>query len=160
MYSYRPLHMPEQKQDDQLEHTYSSSVRIWDVALKTCQKRWTVGRSGKRGSGISVLAARHDDDEGAIYAVSVLQQGCTTWTLTKSEEKNLDGNYQRMLCGALNKSQKQHPKKLQLYSLLPPILPTIQVRQARRLLLLANKGWTYKWHEYWLTNKNLHSSAV
>ena len=34
-----------------------------DVALKTCQKRWTIGRSGERGSGISVLAARHDDDD-------------------------------------------------------------------------------------------------
>ena len=38
-------------------------VRIRDVALKTCQRRWTIGRSGERGSGISVLAARHDDDE-------------------------------------------------------------------------------------------------
>ena len=32
-------HMDEQKQDDQLEHTYNSSVRIRDVALKTCQRR-------------------------------------------------------------------------------------------------------------------------
>ena len=36
MYSYGPLHMAEQKQDDQLEHTYSSYVRIRDVAQKTC----------------------------------------------------------------------------------------------------------------------------
>ena len=63
MYSYGPLHMANQKQDDQLEHTYSSYVRIQDVALKTCQKRWMIGRSGERGSGISVLAARHDDDD-------------------------------------------------------------------------------------------------
>ena len=63
MYSYGPPHMAEQKQDGQLEHTYSSSVRIRDVALKTCQRRWTIGRSGERGSGISVLAARHDDDD-------------------------------------------------------------------------------------------------
>ena len=62
MYSYGPPHMTEQKQDGQLEHTYSSSVRIRDVALKTCQRRWMIGRSGERGSGISVLAARHDDD--------------------------------------------------------------------------------------------------
>ena len=62
MYSYGPPHMAKQKQDDQLEHTYSSYVRIRDVALKTCQKRWMIGRSGERGSGISVLAARHDDD--------------------------------------------------------------------------------------------------
>ena len=29
----------------------------------TSQKRWTIGRSGERGSGISVLAARHDDED-------------------------------------------------------------------------------------------------
>ena len=63
MYSYGPPHMTKQKQDDQLEHTYSSYVRIRGVALKTCQKRWMIGRSGDRGSGISVLAARHDDDD-------------------------------------------------------------------------------------------------
>ena len=55
--------MAKQKQDDQLEHTYSSYVRIWDVALKTCQVGWTLGRSDERGSGISVLAAEHDDDD-------------------------------------------------------------------------------------------------
>ena len=54
--------MAEQKQDDQLEHTYSSYVRIRDVALKTCRWRWTIGRSGERGSGISVPVARRDDD--------------------------------------------------------------------------------------------------
>ena len=63
MYSYGPPYMAKQKQDDQLEHTYSCYVRISDVALKTCQRRWTIGRSGKRGSGISVLAVRHDDDD-------------------------------------------------------------------------------------------------
>ena len=45
-YSYGPPHITEQKQDDHLEHTYSSNVRIWDVALKTYQRRWTIGRSG------------------------------------------------------------------------------------------------------------------
>ena len=63
MYSYGPPHMAEQKQDDQLEHTYNNSVRIRDEALRTCQNRWTIGRSGTRGSGISVLAAWHDDDD-------------------------------------------------------------------------------------------------
>ena len=63
MYSYGPPHMAKQKQDNQLEHTYSSFVRIWDVALKTCQKWWAIGKSGERGSGISVLAAQHDDDD-------------------------------------------------------------------------------------------------
>ncbi len=41
MHSYGPPHMAGQRHDDQLEHTYSSSVRIRDVALKTCQRRWT-----------------------------------------------------------------------------------------------------------------------
>ena len=36
---YEPPHMAEQKQGDQLEPTYSSSVRIRDVALWTYQKR-------------------------------------------------------------------------------------------------------------------------
>ena len=55
--------MAEQKQDDQLAPTYSSSVRIRDVALRTYQNWWTIGRSGERGSGISVLSARHYDDD-------------------------------------------------------------------------------------------------
>ena len=32
---------------------YSSYVRIRDVALKTCRRRWMIRRSGERGSGIS-----------------------------------------------------------------------------------------------------------
>ena len=55
--------MAGQKRDDQLEHTYSNYVRIRDIVLKTCKRRWTIGRSGERGSGISVLAVRHDDDD-------------------------------------------------------------------------------------------------
>ena len=35
---------------------------IQDVVLKTYLGRWTIGRSGERGSGISVLPARYDDD--------------------------------------------------------------------------------------------------
>ena len=68
MYSDAPPHMAEQKQEDQREHTYSSYVRIQDVTLKTCRRQWTIGRSGERGSGISVLAARHDDD--AVVSLS------------------------------------------------------------------------------------------
>ena len=42
-------HMAKQKQDDLLEHTYNSYVRIRDVALKTCPRRWMIGRSEERG---------------------------------------------------------------------------------------------------------------
>ena len=56
-YSCEPLHMNEQRQDDQLDPTYSSAVRIRDVTLRTCRKRWTIEKVGGRGSGISVLQA-------------------------------------------------------------------------------------------------------
>ena len=64
--------MAVQKQDDQHEHTFSSYVRIRDIVLKTCLGRWTIGRSGERGPGISVLPARYDDDDDDdddLYAV-------------------------------------------------------------------------------------------
>ena len=48
--------------------------------------------------------------------VSILLDGCTTWTLTKRMEKKLDGRYTRMLRAILNKSWRQHPTKQQLYS--------------------------------------------
>ncbi len=63
MCSYGPLHTAVQKQDDQHEHTFSNYERIQDVVLKTCLRRLTIGKSGERGSGISVLPARHDDDD-------------------------------------------------------------------------------------------------
>ena len=39
--------------------------------------------------------------------VLILLYGCTTWMLTKRMEKNLDGNYTRMLQAILNK----HPTR-------------------------------------------------
>ena len=58
--------MAEQKQSDHLEPTYSSSVRIRDVVLRTCQKQYMIGRSGERGSGISVLVARQNKDDNCF----------------------------------------------------------------------------------------------
>ena len=63
MYSYGPPHIAVQKQDDQYEHTFSSYVSIQDAVLEIYLGRWTIGRSGERGSGISVLPARYDDDD-------------------------------------------------------------------------------------------------
>ena len=57
--------------------------------------------------------------------VSILQYGCTTWTLTKRLEKKLDGDYRRMLRAILNKSRRQHLARHQLYGHLPPITKTI-----------------------------------
>ena len=60
--------------------------------------------------------------------VSILLYGCTTWTLTKRLEKKIDGNYTRMLRAILNKSWTQQPTRHQLYSQMPPVTKTIQVR--------------------------------
>ena len=59
--------MDEQKQDDQLEPTYSSSVPIRYVALRTCRKQWMIKKGDEKGSGISVLMVQHDDDDIGIY---------------------------------------------------------------------------------------------
>ena len=63
---WTPTHGRE-KQDDQHEHTFSSYLRIRDVVLKTCLGRWTIGMNGERGSGMSGLPARYDDDDDDTY---------------------------------------------------------------------------------------------
>ena len=65
--------------------------------------------------------------------VSIRLYGCTTWTLIKRMEKKVDGNYTRMLQAILNKSWRQHPSKQQLYSHLPLITETIQVKRNRHV---------------------------
>ena len=91
MYSYGPPHMAKQKQDDQHEHTYSSYVRIRDVALKTCQKRWMIGRSVERGSGISELATRHDDDVLHIVLLKCPHVQITFLKFTSCDNQGLVG---------------------------------------------------------------------
>ena len=49
--------MDEQRQDDQLEPIYNSSVPIQDIALKTSREQWVIETGGERGSGRSVQAA-------------------------------------------------------------------------------------------------------
>ena len=72
--------------------------------------------------------------------VSILLYGCTTWTLTKRIKKKLDGNYIRMLRAILNKSWRHHSKKQHLYSHIPAITKTIQVRRTRH----AEQNWRSK----------------
>ena len=66
-----------------------------------------------------------------VTVVSILQHGCTTWTLSKRMEKKLDGDYAKMLWAILDQSWRQHPTKQQLYSHILPITKTIQVRRTR-----------------------------
>ena len=70
--------------------------------------------------------------QAAIVSIQLYLHG-TTWTLTKRMEKNLHGNYTRMLRAILNWSSRQHPTKQQLYDHLPPITKTIQIRRTRHM---------------------------
>ena len=48
---------------------------IRDVAMKTCRKQWTIEKGGEKGSGISVLMARHDDDDDIRSPMGVEHSG-------------------------------------------------------------------------------------
>ena len=63
-----PLHMDEQRQDDQLEPTNNSYVLIQDIVWKTSWEQWTLETGGKRGSGRSMLAAWYPDDDTLTFA--------------------------------------------------------------------------------------------
>ena len=83
--------MAAQKQDDQHEHTFSSYVKIQDVVLKTYLGRWTIGRSGERGSGISVLPARYDDDDDD----DIWKKKLTNWRLAATYSNDVFCVYHR-----------------------------------------------------------------
>ena len=88
-----------------------NQVKTWTTIFRICD-----------------LSNKIEQDFFQAMAASLLLYGYTTWTLTKRIEKKLDGNYERMLRRIMNKSWKQHSTKQQLYSHLPPISKTIQVR--------------------------------
>ena len=67
MYSREPLHMDEQRQDDQLEPINNSYVLIQDVAWKTYRERLMIGMGGERVSGESMIAGWHGNDDIYIY---------------------------------------------------------------------------------------------
>ena len=60
---------------------------------------------------------------------SILLYGCGTWSLTKQEEKSLDGTYTRMLRMVLNISWNEHVTNSTLYGKLKKVSNTIQSRR-------------------------------
>ena len=70
--------MDEQRQDDQREPIYNSSVPKHRAAWTTYREWWTIETVGERGSGRSTLAARHDDDDDDVYLISVYPFGYET----------------------------------------------------------------------------------
>ena len=88
MYSCGPLHIDEQRQDDQLEPTYNSSVPIRDETLRICRKQWT--RGGERGSRISVLMALHDDNDDLLPNICLCVCVCVCLENVSTASKALD----------------------------------------------------------------------
>ena len=78
MYSSGAFPMDEQRQDVQLESTYSSFVPIQYVAQSICRKQWTIGRRGERESTISVLIVRYDDEDLFAHIV------CSIWPIIRN----------------------------------------------------------------------------
>ena len=67
------------------------------LKLKTCRRWWMIGKSGERGSGISVLAARHDDDddENYFWDKAIPNNAEFTFMEKNSEKKNSFGFFQK-----------------------------------------------------------------
>ena len=79
----------------------------------------------------SILPSKLKRDFFRATVESVLLYGATSWTLTKAQEKMLDGAYTRMLRVVLNISWREHPTKRALYGNLPPISQTLRERRLR-----------------------------
>ena len=66
MYFYGPPHIAGHKQDDQLEHTYNSYVRIRDVPEDLPEAM------NDREKWREMLVARHDDDTDNIIIAEII----------------------------------------------------------------------------------------
>ena len=107
------------KQTGFVKHNIISILRLVKDIDTRLTKAWTaIDRLSIIWKSDLTDKMKHSFFQAAV--VSMLQYGCTTWTLTKRLKK-LDGNYTRMLRAILNKSWWQHPTRHQLYGHLPPI---------------------------------------
>ena len=62
---------------------------------------------------------------------SVLLYGSSTWTLTKTMEKSLDGTYTRMLRMALNVHWQEHKTNEEVYGKLPKVTSKVAERRCK-----------------------------
>ena len=68
---------------------------------------------------------------------SILLYNATTWTMTQTLEKSLDGAYTKLLRYALNVSWRDHVTNIDLYG----TLPRVSVRLRERRLTFAGHCW-------------------
>ena len=108
MYSYGPFHMAEQRQNDQLAPTYSSSVKIRGIALGTCRKRWMTGKGDEWGA------------DGTtrwwwwwyIYTNPSARTGCGTRSIFKRSSTGLNSEFSFSQTGCLTKAKRTQSAQL------------------------------------------------
>ena len=114
----------------------SSSVSTTESDVNICLgKLWTVIN---RLSIIwkSDLSNKMKWDFFQAAFLSILFNGCTTWTMTKCLEKKTRWELHKNAMKYIEQILEANPTKQQLYSHLPPISKTIQLRQTRCSTLL------------------------
>ena len=63
--------MTEQRQDDQHDHTFSNYVEYMGCSPEDLPEAMNDRENGERGSGISVLPARHDDHDDVMLKANI-----------------------------------------------------------------------------------------
>ena len=114
-------------------------MRVRDVVQKTCLRRWTIGKSGERGSGISVLPARHDDDDDNQKLLYLLGENNTykhmyLQTVLKNIN-DLNKSYRKLISNDKWNIEKSwsllinyHPIIPKIYALSKPPKPDVPLR--------------------------------
>ena len=102
---------------DQTNDLHTRKALVWK-ALNKLDKIWK-----------SDLAKKHKLNFFRATVESISLYGCATWTLSKAEEKALDGTYTRMLKKVYNRDGRAHITNDALYSGLNKITSTIRSRR-------------------------------
>ena len=140
------LHMDEQRTDDQLEPIYNSSVQIQDIAVKTSREWWTIETGGERGSGRSMLAVQHDDDDDDVYLLSM-----TVFKLFPVWEKCFCTHIQNSNAFDSNTRVKKKKKKWKCQNCSTwKQNPNNQMLQClRRFIMVTSSHFKSNWQAYW-----------
>ena len=70
--------------------------QVWNP--ETCRKQWTIGRGGERGSGISVLIARRDDEVLLYISIQLNISHLLTQSLIIKEFYFKQFNLAKVIC--------------------------------------------------------------
>ena len=82
---------------------------IRGVALRTCRRRWTIGRGSERRSGISLLRARYDDDDDICIILKYLRTYiCAQTRSTLTENSYFHHHHHVVLVARISLTLSRH----------------------------------------------------